>query len=94
MINSVRGQLYKDFVKQYTYFHSSNVKNKELLYVNAQSEIRSACLNKRVVFKKKFNMDVQRGGVDKQRTNPDRREVGVQKHQIYLDVLNGWPQNH
>jgi hypothetical protein len=20
--------------------------------------------------------------------------VGVQKHQIYLDVLNGWPQNH
>ena len=38
MSNSIRSQLYKDFVKQYTCFHSSNIKNNELLYANAQSE--------------------------------------------------------
>ena len=38
MSNSIRGQLYKDFIKQHTRFHSSNIKNNELLYANAQSE--------------------------------------------------------
>ncbi len=38
MSNSIRSQLYKNFVKQYTCFHSSNIKNHELLYANAQYE--------------------------------------------------------
>jgi hypothetical protein len=38
MSDSIRGQLYKDFLKQYKSFHSSTVKSNELLYANAQSE--------------------------------------------------------
>ena len=55
MSNSVRGQLYKDFIKQYTCFHSSNIKNNELLYANAQSEWNLLKHDEKIeIFKKKL----------------------------------------
>ena len=92
MSNSIRSQLYKDFVKQYPCFHSSNIKNNELLYANTQSEsnILKNDDEKFLVFLIKnsnlkffFNLDVQRGGGSTKTDKSGQGEGGGSKNAIF-----------
>ncbi len=103
MSNSIRSQLYKNFVKQCTCFYSSNIENNELLYANAQSEwnlLKNDGEKFLIFLIKNSNLKFffltwtsreGGGGISQKRTNLDRGEGGVQKCHFYLDVLNGWP---